>query len=317
MPVECCTNEQLQFIVDYSCFALACVILWRSRLLYPMKLFCTFLHEFGHASAAWMMCARVDGIEVHADQGGLTHWSSTRPKCAGFVVMPAGYLGSAFWAGALVLSSMDNVASVIMAIGLCVAMVVVLCYQACGKHAKPEATLTVLLVSLLVILAGLIAMTVLLDWEDRNVPLRMVLLLMGVMNSIFATWNIYTDCIAKDDPRSDAHKFAESVPCCFPRVIGVLWIIVDFAFILLCIFLTLWLASAENHGTEEVDSIDDIHALTWLAIAVGVGSVVGALIWHRCCQGLAPSIHTGGQTSAAKPSSEPKVVASPLGKSRC
>eukprot|EP00971_Amphidinium_carterae_P008031 158844-Amphidinium_carterae.1 len=34
------------------------------------------------------------GSEVHADQGGLTHWSSKRPKCAGFFVMPAGYLGA-------------------------------------------------------------------------------------------------------------------------------------------------------------------------------------------------------------------------------
>mmetsp|Transcript_9339 Transcript_9339/g.16886 ORF Transcript_9339/g.16886 Transcript_9339/m.16886 type:complete len:324 (-) Transcript_9339:177-1148(-) len=322
MPVDCCTNEQIQFIVDYTCFAIACIILWRSRLLYPMKLFCTFLHEFGHATAAWLTCSRVEGIEVHADQGGLTHWSSTRPKCAGFFVMPAGYLGSAFWAGALVLCSTDNTTSVIMAIGLCIAMVVVLCYQACGKHAKPEATLTVLLVALIALLAGLVALTELLDHEDSNVPLRMVLLLIGVMNSIFATWNIYTDCIAKDDSRSDAHKFAESVPCCFPRVVGIAWIILDLVFIVLCIFITLLLAADEQ---KEVDGIDDIHGLTWLAILVGVGSVIGALVWRTWCQGLAPHTSTTKSTAHATTSSRPggeaaaetkAVPASPLGKSR-
>jgi len=235
--------------------------------------------------------------------------------------MPAGYLGSAFWAGALVICSTDDTASVIMAIGLCVASVVVLCYQACGKHAKREATLTILLVALIAVLAGLVAMTEFVDHEDSNVPLRMILLLIGVMNTIFATWNIYTDCIAKDDPRSDAHKFAESVPCCFPRVVGMAWIILDLVFIVLCVFITLLLAADES---KEIDGIDDIHSLTWFAILVGVGSVIGALVWHTWCQGLAPrstARSTGHATTSAKPSGDAAAdatvpAASPLGKSR-
>lgn len=43
------------------------ILLWHVRigkfeLLLPFKMLSVFLHEFGHASAAWMTCGRVHGI---------------------------------------------------------------------------------------------------------------------------------------------------------------------------------------------------------------------------------------------------------------
>jgi hypothetical protein len=31
-----------------------------------------FLHELGHATAAWLTCGKVTGMEVHPDEGGVT-----------------------------------------------------------------------------------------------------------------------------------------------------------------------------------------------------------------------------------------------------
>jgi len=280
MELTCCSNEQIQFIVDYSCFAVACGILWHSRLLLPLKLFCTFLHELGHAIAAWLTCNRVTGIEVHADQGGLTHWSTRRPRCSGFFVMPAGYLGSAFWASVLVVSSSDRLASVVAALLLCGVMLLTLLYQVFGKVDRPEMTLPVLLVCLIIVFGGLAALDFFATgWQDSEVPLRMALLWFGVINSFFATWDIITDCIMKDDPNSDAHKFAESIGCCFPRCIGLLWLLLSLSLTCVCVWLTLLFASRGPSGI--VRSVDDLHGMTWLAVLVGVGSVVFGGLWNR------------------------------------
>mmetsp|Transcript_11847 Transcript_11847/g.37048 ORF Transcript_11847/g.37048 Transcript_11847/m.37048 type:complete len:299 (+) Transcript_11847:57-953(+) len=275
----CCSNEQVQFIVDYGCFAVACFILWNSRALLPLKLFCTFLHEFGHATAAWLTCSRVQGIEVHGDQGGLTHWSSTRPRCASLVVLPAGYLASAAWACIIVVCSCDRAASVALAAVLCALMLVTLLYCACGKQERPECTLPVLLVSLILLLAGLAAAASLLDWEDREVPLRVILLLIGVMNSIFATYDIYRDCVSIDNERSDAHRFAESVPCCFPRLVGAVWFLLSLGFLTLSVWLSLLLTAADDDA--RVRGLDDLHSMTWVAIFIGAFTVFAAGVWHR------------------------------------
>lgn len=276
----CCSNEQVQFIVDYCCFALACYILWNSRALLPLKLFCTFLHEFGHATAAWLTCGRVEGIEVHKDTGGVTHWSSTRLRCASLVVLPAGYLASAFWACAIVVSSCDRTWSVAMAVALCVLMLVTLVYCVFGKRERPEKTFPALLVCMILVIGGLAAVDLLLDWEEREVPLRVVLLLVGVMNSIFATYDIYRDCVRVDNERSDAHRFAAIVPCCLPQLVGAIWFLISLGSLTFAVWLTLLLTAAEHH--LRVNSIDDLHSMTWVAIFIGGTTLASALIWHHC-----------------------------------
>lgn len=66
--------QQSYFLVTLLCYAAAVLLLWRSLLLKPFKLWTVFMHEFSHALAAWATCNTVTGIEVNADEGGLTHW---------------------------------------------------------------------------------------------------------------------------------------------------------------------------------------------------------------------------------------------------
>lgn len=76
-------------------------ILWNipalSLLLYPLRLFTTYVHEAGHALATILSGGRVIGFLVSADGSGLT----TRAGGWDWLVGPAGYLGAALFGSLL------------------------------------------------------------------------------------------------------------------------------------------------------------------------------------------------------------------------
>ncbi|KAL9265949.1 hypothetical protein AKJ16_DCAP26413 [Drosera capensis] len=115
---NCCNHEQVAFLVTIGAFT----FLWRTVLLTPFKLITVFLHEASHALACKLTCGQVEGIQVHANEGGVT---KTRGG-AYWLILPAGYLGSSFWGMALVLASTDLISAQIAAGCLAVALLVVL-----------------------------------------------------------------------------------------------------------------------------------------------------------------------------------------------
>ncbi|BBG99532.1 hypothetical protein Prudu_009251 [Prunus dulcis] len=44
----------------------------RTIILTPFKLITVFLHEASHAIACILTCGKVEGIQVHANEGGVT-----------------------------------------------------------------------------------------------------------------------------------------------------------------------------------------------------------------------------------------------------
>ena len=46
-----------------------------------------------HATACWMTCGSVEGLEVHTNEGGVTKYRGS----ARLLITPAGYMGGAFW----------------------------------------------------------------------------------------------------------------------------------------------------------------------------------------------------------------------------
>lgn len=67
------------------------------RLLYPIRLFVTFLHEFGHAAGALITGGAVEHIEIHPNAGGLTSTFNGKPS----VILMGGYIGSAIFGNLL------------------------------------------------------------------------------------------------------------------------------------------------------------------------------------------------------------------------
>ena len=71
------------------------VLFWNTWAVYPLKILVVFFHELSHGLAAWITGGSIERIELVAQQGGLcvTRGGST------FLTLSAGYLGSLFWGG--------------------------------------------------------------------------------------------------------------------------------------------------------------------------------------------------------------------------
>uniref|UniRef100_A0A6N2L9I7 Uncharacterized protein n=1 Tax=Salix viminalis TaxID=40686 RepID=A0A6N2L9I7_SALVM len=132
---NCCNHEQVVFLVTVSVCAVVILALWRTVLLRPFKLVTVFLHEASHAIACKLTCGHVEGIQVHADEGGTTQ---TRGGIY-WLILPAGYelfhfisflprvhyLGSSFWGMVLILAS-TNLLTARIAAGCFIAALLVM-----------------------------------------------------------------------------------------------------------------------------------------------------------------------------------------------
>ncbi|MET0555587.1 MAG: M50 family metallopeptidase [Vicinamibacteria bacterium] len=68
---------------------------WAPLLLYPFKLFTTWVHECGHAVATVLVGGHVQAITIAPDTSGLTLGLVPASRVARGVVASAGYLGAA------------------------------------------------------------------------------------------------------------------------------------------------------------------------------------------------------------------------------
>uniref|UniRef100_A0A3Q7GJH3 Uncharacterized protein n=1 Tax=Solanum lycopersicum TaxID=4081 RepID=A0A3Q7GJH3_SOLLC len=69
---HCCKHEQIVFLATLGVCAVVILALWRTVLLLPFKLVTVFIHEASHAIACKLTCGHVEGIQVHANEGGTT-----------------------------------------------------------------------------------------------------------------------------------------------------------------------------------------------------------------------------------------------------
>ncbi|XP_021763574.1 uncharacterized protein LOC110728219 [Chenopodium quinoa] len=224
----CCNHDQRNFMITIGIFTVVILALWRTFLLTPFKLITVFLHEVSHAIACFT-CGSVEGIEVHANEGGLTR---TRGG-AYWLILPAGYLGSSFWGMLLVLASTNLLTARIAAGCLGVALIVVL-------FIAKNWTLRGLCIGFIVFLA---VIWILQEKTDIHI-LRYVILFIGVMNSLFSVYDIYDDLISRRVNSSDAEKFAEVCPCpCNGFAWGFIWGIISFACLCGAMYLGLVILS--------------------------------------------------------------------------
>lgn len=226
---NCCQREQVAFLVSIGVFTLVILALWRTFLLTPFKLITVFLHEVSHAIACWLTCGKVEGIQVHANEGGVTQ---TRGGIY-WLILPAGYLGSSFWGMLLVLASTKLLTARIAAGCLILSLIIVF-------FIAKNWTLRGLCIGFIVFI-GIV-------WVLQELTkvriLRYVILFIGVMNSLFSVYDIYDDLISRRVNSSDAEKFAELCPCpCNGMAWGVIWGMISFIFLSGSIYLGLVILS--------------------------------------------------------------------------
>lgn len=223
------TYDQTLFVVTLSCYIPTALLLWRSWVMKPFRLWTTFLHEFSHACAAWLCCHTVTGIEVHADEGGLTHWKGRNVECAKHAVLPAGYLGSTLWGCLILLSANDPFFARAMALALCAALFVCLGYAVCGQGSDKDGRFPLIFLSVgFIALLGGITVLCYMDLPSFTYCqqlLEAVLLWLGVLNMMNATIDIYDDTVKRAVDRSDAAQYAKLWGCCFAQCVGFTWLL--------------------------------------------------------------------------------------------
>ncbi|KAI7725191.1 hypothetical protein M8C21_025416 [Ambrosia artemisiifolia] len=237
---NCCNHDQLVFLITLAFCVIVILALWRTIVLLPFKLVTIFLHEASHAVACKLTCGHVEGMQIFADEGGMTQ---TRGGVYWFI-LPAGYLGSSFWGMVLILASTNLIAARIAAGCLAAALIIVLfvaknilykilddltnsiLYKSVSSPliftlvSCSQWTLRGLCIGFIVVLA---VVWVLQETTKVRI-LRYIIMFIGVMNSVFSIYDIYGDLISRQVHTSDAEKFAEVCPCpCNGVGWGVIW----------------------------------------------------------------------------------------------
>lgn len=107
----CCNKPTIVFLCCYAGYSLFTMFFMNSAIVKPMKLISIFIHEMGHASAAWLTGGKVDKIEVYDNEGGVTNFrDGWKPA-----IIPAGYVGVSFWGGVFVALSGHKIGATIAA----------------------------------------------------------------------------------------------------------------------------------------------------------------------------------------------------------
>ena len=159
--------------------AIIAYLLWNvdalSPLMYPFRLFVTYVHEAGHSLMALLTGGKVLGFTVSSNGSGLAITSGGSRA----LILPAGYLGAAFFGTILfyILNTRPyaRTISIILGIGL---VVFTLMYARPDKDGAPIALLVGLLAGL-----GLVG----LGWKvakEVNLLVLNVLAIMAALNAV-------------------------------------------------------------------------------------------------------------------------------------
>jgi len=200
----------------------------------------------------------VHGIEVYTNEGGVTKYSGGWR----WFVIPAGYLGGAFWGAVFVVFSGDRWASLGIAILFCVGMTVSLFFAPNGTMVGLNIgfiVLTIAFISVdqLVITPFLQFLTLFCKLASaRKLPCKCDMCAThfyvhlffsdsdGVFIGIFSVYDIWDDFITRTVEGSDAHACHKLIPCCLPRCVGVQFAVVALVFQGLGLYLALvWMTS--------------------------------------------------------------------------
>ncbi|GLD97003.1 hypothetical protein PINS_up005686 [Pythium insidiosum] len=307
--LTCCNDRQYLSIFLIVTYAVLIFKLWRLVILHPLKILTVFLHELGHATAAWLTCGKVRklcyclregrcdrsalhgrqvlSMEVHPDEGGVTRTKGGIQ----WIIVSAGYTGSAVWGMGLVIASAHRLSAEIAA-GVLIFFLALFIYYANNWY------LRTLNLGFIVLLGGLLALNI---WTNSD-PLQYVTLLIGVMSCLFSIYDIWDDLISRRVNESDASVFAKMTHTS-SRCWGVIWGLIAVASLGAAVYFNLLVS--ENDG-EPISSLSDASKATRVALYTCIGIVVLSLIHtavtRRCMvqkMRSAPSHGAGNHFTAA------------------
>lgn len=178
--------------------ALAMLALWQLPMLgwlvYPFRLFGTFVHELSHGMAALATGGDFVRFSVHADLSGLA-WSAGGVR---WVVASAGYVGSAVFGGLLLLLAARGVSgrALLLVLGASLLLLSLLYVR------NLFGIVSGIGLSVALVLAALRLRP---NWADALLWVLALQALLDSFNSLFVVWNLSGD----SGVHTDAHTLEE------------------------------------------------------------------------------------------------------------
>jgi hypothetical protein len=207
------------------------VVFWNSLLIYPIKLFVVILHEFSHGLAAVVTGGGIVKIEVSRQIGGVCYTRGGWP----LIVASAGYLGSIFWGGLILLiaarTKYDNIMG--MAIGGLLILVAI------GFIRNWFGFLFT---------AGFGVALAVVSYFAKNVIIDLFMKFLGMTSCLYVIIDIKEDLIDRSNIGSDADLIARLLGIqSLSVLIGITWILIA-----VCAFGGfLWIASRGERSNEQ------------------------------------------------------------------
>lgn len=200
---------------------IAVFILWNIRelevLVYPLRLFVTYVHEASHSLAALVTGGSVQGFTVSANGSGL---AQTLGGSRAFI-LPAGYLGAALF-GSMLFFLTNRIPRWVRGLSVFIGAFMVVFTV---LFARPDETgsLAALLIGL-----GFGAFMVVMGWKAPRLMNQFVLNTLAVMTSLNAVLDVWTLVSYTDATRgnisNDAAAFAsEFTPALGTSVVAFIW----------------------------------------------------------------------------------------------
>lgn len=199
----------------------AVYILWNVRsldvIVYPLRLFVTYIHEAGHALAALITGGQVVGFTVSPNGSGLAITAGGSRS----LILPAGYLGAALF-GSMLFFLVSRIPRWVRGLSVFIGGFMVVFTI---MFARPDETgsLTALFIGI-----GFGVIMILMGWKaPRVVNLFMLntLAVMTALNAVLDVWFLVgNDDAARGTVRNDASAFAaEFTPLLPGAVIAFIW----------------------------------------------------------------------------------------------
>lgn len=179
---------------------------WLNALVYPFRLFGTFVHELSHGLAAIATGGSFNRFEVQPDLSGLA-WSAGGIR---MIVSSAGYVGSAIAGGVLIFlyQRLLSARVLLVALGIGLALLCLLFVR------NGFGILTGLGLASLLTLAGVYFSSA---WRDALLVTLALQLILDGYNSLFTVLGLSTT----SGTRTDAHTMAQ-----LTHLPAMLWVLV-------------------------------------------------------------------------------------------
>ena len=190
-------------------------------IAYPLRLFVTYVHEAGHSLMALLSGGEVEGFRVFSDGSGIAATAGG----SRLLILPAGYLGAAFFGAALfyLVNTTHRARVIAVVIGICLSLSSLL-YTFPGDG-QPLAFIIGLLGGMLMIALG---------WRGSTTLALLVLNVLAILTALHGVLDLvnlinHADITMPTGDgnaalRNDAYAFAEAAGGLIPASIwALLW----------------------------------------------------------------------------------------------